>query len=157
MFCEKCGADMPDDSKFCENCGAVVEVGQPAPAPRQAFAPPQQSYTPPQPAYNQLRPAYTLPQQHYNQAAGYGSGQAHREPLGVGSYIGMFILSAIPVVGFICLLVWAFGGSVNLNKKNYARAILIMSLIAVALWVIIAIFGFTVGGSFLNDLFNGFY
>ena len=68
----------------------------------------------------------------------------------------MFILSAIPVVGFICLLVWAFGGSVNLNKKNYARAILIISLIAVALWVIIAILGFAVGGSFLNDLFNGF-
>jgi|GEM_PF-6527353 len=79
------------------------------------------------------------------------------EPLGIGSYIGMFILPAIPFVGFICLPMWAFVGSVNLNKKNYACAMLIMSLIAVALWIIIAFFGFAIGGSLLNDLFNGYY
>ena len=25
MFCEKCGATMPDDSMFCEKCGARVQ------------------------------------------------------------------------------------------------------------------------------------
>ena len=68
----------------------------------------------------------------------------------------MFILSAIPLVGFICLLVWAFGSNANLNKKNYARAILIMGLIAVVLWVVILIIGVVLGGSILNGLFSGY-
>ena len=25
MFCEKCGNQLPDDAKFCANCGAMVE------------------------------------------------------------------------------------------------------------------------------------
>lgn len=29
MFCEKCGNQMPDDSKFCLNCEAQNEVAQP--------------------------------------------------------------------------------------------------------------------------------
>jgi len=28
MFCEKCGAQVPENSKFCEKCGAVMEVAQ---------------------------------------------------------------------------------------------------------------------------------
>ena len=156
MFCENCGANIPDNSKFCTGCGTSFTGEAPAAPvkqPVQATAP----APPPQPVYQQrpVQPAYTLPpQQPYynNQAPGYGSMQANREPLGVGSYIGMFILSAIPMVGFIMLLVWAFGGSVNLNKKNYARAILIMSLIAVALWILIFIIGVVVGESIFNGL-----
>ena len=143
MFCEKCGAVMPQGSRFCENCGAAAAGGgQQGPAP-------QQTYAQPQPAYNQPR--------HYNQAAGSGSGQAHHEPLGIGSYIWMFLLSAIPVIGFIVLLVWAFGGSVNLNKKNYARAILIMCVIGVALSVIVVISGGSVLGSALFNLNRAYY
>ena len=28
MFCRYCGNEMPDDTKFCSNCGAAVDVGQ---------------------------------------------------------------------------------------------------------------------------------
>ena len=160
MFCENCGANLPDDSKFCTGCGTTIENAaapvQPVRAATPATPPPrpQPVYVPPQPQ-RPVQPAYTPPQQPYynNQAAGYGVLQANREPLGVGSYIGMFFLSAIPMVGFIMLLVWAFGSSVNLNKKNYARAILIMGLIGVAVWVVIFVIGLAVGGSILNGLF----
>ena len=138
MFCEKCGAAMPQGSRFCENCGAAAGGGQQVSAP--------------QPMYNQPQQP-----QNYNQAAGYGSGQANHEPLGVGSYIWMFFLSAIPIVGFIMMLVWAFGGSVNLNKKNYARAILIMCVIGVALSVIVVISGGSVLGSALFNLNRAYY
>ena len=30
MFCEKCGARMPDDSLFCEKCGTRVQSENPA-------------------------------------------------------------------------------------------------------------------------------
>jgi len=35
MFCEKCGTQIPDDNKFCTNCGAVIgqETGAAAAAP----------------------------------------------------------------------------------------------------------------------------
>jgi len=64
----------------------------------------------------------------------------------------MFFLSAIPIVGFIMLMVWAFGGSVNLNKKNYARAILLLSLIGVTIWIFIFIIGLA-AESMMNSLY----
>ncbi len=33
MFCEKCGKQIPDGSKFCNNCGATQHAVQPVPAP----------------------------------------------------------------------------------------------------------------------------
>ena len=42
MFCPKCGAQLPDGSKFCAKCGAKIAAAQPAggaPAPGPAPAP----------------------------------------------------------------------------------------------------------------------
>jgi hypothetical protein len=55
------------------------------------------------------------PQQNYYQPG------ADTSPLRVGRNIGMMILAAIPIVGFILILVWAFGSGSNVNKKNYAK------------------------------------
>ena len=57
MFCYKCGTKLPDDAKFCQNCGAQVQTGaqspQPAPQPvrqPEAKAPPAPPVPPaPQP------------------------------------------------------------------------------------------------------------
>ena len=149
MFCENCGANVPENSKFCTGCGTTVTDTAATAQTQQAFqsAAPVNSVPQPQPNYSQQQP-------YYNQAPGYGSAQKNCEPLGVGSYIGMFFLSAIPMAGFIMLLVWAFGGSVNLNKKNYARAILLMSLIVIGIWVVLLIIGLSIGGSILDDLYR---
>ena len=47
MFCAKCGVDLPDDARFCSQCGAKVDNGEPvqpdsddAAEPIPAFAPP---------------------------------------------------------------------------------------------------------------------
>ena len=64
--------------------------------------------------------------------------QAGAPPLGVGDYIIMMIVSGIPFVGFIMLLVWAFGSQTNPNKKNWARAILILMLLGIILSIILS-------------------
>jgi hypothetical protein len=57
-------------------------------------------------------------------------------PMTVGQYILFFLISMIPLVGFIMLLVWAFSNETNINRKNLARAMLIWTLIAVVLSII---------------------
>lgn len=57
--------------------------------------------------------------------------------MGVGQYLGTFILMSIPVLNLILILAWSFSKSVNPNKRNYARAILVLCIIAVALGVLL--------------------
>ena len=60
-------------------------------------------------------------------------------PLGAWGYVGYSLLFSIPIVGFICLLVFSFNDS-NLNRRSYARsywcALLLAFIIAIALVVI---------------------
>ena len=50
-------------------------------------------------------------------------------PISTWGYIGISLLACIPIVGFILLIVWAFGGCKKINKRNFARAMLIMMAI----------------------------
>ena len=129
--CPRCGAMTTGTTRFCNNCGSPLT------------APVQQQPIPVAPTYS----AYSQPQQvRYQQpygaapAAGY-AGFTNSTPLTVGQYIGIFLLSAIPVIGFILLLVWAFSSSTNLNKKNYSRAVLILGIIGVVIAIVFSILG----------------
>ena len=54
--------------------------------------------------------------------------------MSVGAWIGTLILSAIPVVGFICLIVWAVSNSAEKrSRKNWAIAQFILQLIVIAI------------------------
>ena len=57
-----------------------------------------------------------------------------RNYISVGSWMGMMFVTAIPIVGQIMVLVWAFAGE-NESRKNYFRAILAWILLLVALCV----------------------
>jgi len=67
--------------------------------------------------------------------------QMDRNYVSVGSWMGMMFVTAIPVIGLLMILVWAFSGE-NESRKNYFRAILswvlIMVVVGVALGVAIA-------------------
>jgi hypothetical protein len=53
-----------------------------------------------------------------------------------------FLISSIPLVGFIMLFVWAFGSGTNPSKANWAKAALIWIAIIVALYLLlITVFG----------------
>jgi len=123
MYCENCGTTISDSAKFCLSCGTPTGTRQPAAPQAPAYASPQPTYT--QPAYTQ--PAYS--QQKFGQTQGV-------PPLSVGGYIWMFLLLCIPIVNVILLLVWSFGGNVNQNKKNFARATLLLIVIGVVLSIV---------------------
>ena len=61
-------------------------------------------------------------------------------PIGMWGYFGYQLLFAIPCVGFIILLVFAFGGTSNINLKNFARSYFCWLIIGFVLSLIIFIF-----------------
>lgn len=170
MFCEKCGNQMPDDSKFCLSCGApaagaegfqettpIVEtvvndvtetvaevssaVEQPV-APAQPIAPPVPQPSPVRPEPIQAprvapQQAYVQPPQNqYYQQPSAPEKPEKIAPLKTWKFIGMFILTGIPLIGFIMILVWSFSSSFNKNTKSFARAILILWIIGLVLTIV---------------------
>ena len=92
---------------------------------------------PVQPNYNnyQPQPVYTQP-------------VADTTPISPIGYVGYMLLFSIQPIGLIMMFVYAFGSNTNVNLKNFARAYLILQLIAVALviisWIVIAIMGVSI-------------
>ena len=142
MFCEQCGKEIPDNSKFCAGCGAKAEPTEPivqaveadpqkTPTPEPIEPPKAQPAPPPPP-----KPAPVVAT---NQSTQYNNRDNLIKPLSIGAYIGTFIILAIPIVNLIMLLVWSFSDSVNINKKHLAIAILILILISIVLSIGLAI------------------
>jgi uncharacterized membrane protein len=68
--------------------------------------------------------------------------------MSVKDWFVTILISAIPLVGFIMLLVWAFDASTNTNKKNWAKASLLWMLI----WVVLAVIFFALFAGLLMSL-----
>lgn len=65
-------------------------------------------------------------------------------PLSAWAYLGYNILFAIPLIGFIMLIVFAFDSS-NINRRNYARSFFCAYLIAFILLIIVLILCLVLG------------
>lgn len=66
-------------------------------------------------------------------------------PISMWGYFGYQILFAIPVIGWIVALVFAFTAK-NLNLKNYARAQFCIIIIEVVVIVLMSILGIAMPG-----------
>lgn len=175
MICKNCSAQIPDGSKFCTACGHKIVVepfiaskpqqppqtppqAQPTQVPPQAQptqVPLQTTYTqaPPQAPYTQIPP-----QVQQGQVPPYNLNDAQQQtvsknpaldaPLTVLDFFLMSLLSFVPIIGFIFLLIWAFSGNANINRKNYARAALIWILVSIGLVILLSI----IGGGILNSM-----
>lgn len=132
----------------------VPPQAQPSQPPH-TQVPPQTTYTqaPPQPPYTQI-PS----QVQQGQGAPYNLNDAQQQtvskntaldaPLTVLDFFLMSLLSFVPIIGFIFLLIWAFSGNTNINRKNYARAALIWILVSIGLVILLTI----IGGGILNSM-----
>ena len=63
-----------------------------------------------------------------------------RNYVSVGGWMLMMLVTAIPVIGQIMIIVWAFAGD-NESRKNYFRAILAFFLLFIGLFVLLAVLG----------------
>lgn len=162
-YCSNCGSEMADDMMVCANCGNVKEQVQEQVTGDETtvLTQPEPTYNA-QPVYNQTpnyngQPVYNA-QPVYNQAPpmynngypAYGVPYAappkktskwDKTPISMWGYFGYDILFAIPLVGFICLLIFALGGTRNINLRNYAQSKFCLLIIVIILCVIAMLFG----------------
>lgn len=68
-------------------------------------------------------------------------------PVRTSEWFWTLFLTAIPLVGLIMLLVWAFGSGNNINKSSWAKATLLWILVVTGFYVLLFII---FGLSFLN-------
>lgn len=64
------------------------------------------------------------------------------------AYFGYTILFAIPIIGFIFVLVYSFGACQNVNLRNYARSYFCVFIIVLALIGILIMMSLLLGISF---------
>ena len=73
-------------------------------------------------------------------------------PMTIGDWLITFLISPLPLVGFIMMFVWAFGGDTHPSKKTWAQATLIMF----AIILVLAIIFFSLLASILGSIFGNY-
>lgn len=63
------------------------------------------------------------------------------KPITMWGYFGYEILFAIPLVGFILILVFSFGGARNINLRNFARSYFCVAIVAAIIIGLLLILG----------------
>lgn len=125
MKCVSCGAELAEHVKFCTICGTPVKKEEPV-APVVDVPPVAPPVARPVPPVAPVQPpVVVMPPQ--------------PKLLGPWAYFGLQILFSIPLVGFICLIVFSLDDS-NLNRRNFARSYwcgLIISLVLIIAIVVL--------------------
>ena len=57
--------------------------------------------------------------------------------MSVGDWILTYLITCIPLVGFIMLFVWGFGSCDQPSKKTWAQATLLWLVIILVLWLVL--------------------
>ena len=60
--------------------------------------------------------------------------------IGILSYLHILVISLIPMLGFFYSILWAFRPNVDKNRKNLARAILILQVLIIILLIIVIMY-----------------
>ncbi len=144
MNCPKCGAPVAPGTGFCANCGAPVSA--PAPQPVAQPIPQQNAYN----AYPQTPPVAPSYQQ--------GGAQIPPEykPLSPWAYFGYMLLFSIPLVGFICLIIFSVSSD-NINRRNFARSYWIWFVIGIVIGIVVAVLTAVFSVSLANEVSNFSY
>lgn len=107
---------------------------QPQPQFQPQFQPQPQPQQQPMP-YGMGNPAYNthhIPIKNYDPSKDY-------TPISMWGYFGYQLLFAIPLIGQILILIFAFGGTKNINLRNYARSTFCLFIILVVVILLITL------------------
>lgn len=156
--CPRCGAMLRPGAKFCVSCGKSLSD-----SPRGSDDAPDDSTesrqrnphvphgtpVPPPDGKSQTPPQYTAKAQ---------VDPTVPEKLSVLDYFVLFLVTNIPVVGVILALYWGFSAQTGINRKNFARTILILRVIqdiVVFLYVLLVV---TLMANVIDvDLYNSYH
>lgn len=133
--CPECG--FTGSGKFCTRCGAVMtdEAAQRSLDKNQDYY--SKSPAPSQPAvYDQTTPVY--PSTPYTQP--YFSPSMlppEYRPITMWGYFGYQILFFIPVIGWLILIIYACGGTSNINVRNFARSYFCVAILVIGLFFLL--------------------
>lgn len=174
VYCYACGSrfeekkaeeapaeQIPDASVQANRPAVMLGIGEEEPAPAPAPTPQQTSntYQQPygsqsayssQPAYgSQSTVGYSAPQpaNTYQQSGYRFQSEIVSETMGTGAWLGTILLSTLGIVGIGFLIYWAFGSETIEPKRSYAKAMLIIQGIALALSIILYGIAFMIGFS----------
>lgn len=122
--CDNCGKPVYRLDRTCANCGASVT-----------------QYS--QSSYGDSRGRSRMNDDYSNSSA--------YDVLSSWGFVGSMIVMSLPLIGFIMTIVWASGGTTNLNRRNLARGYLLIMGFGILLSVILA-FALASSGVTLNQL-----
>ena len=176
--CSACNGALVDANAAPQAQPAQQYEAQPAqqyeaqPEPAQYYAP--QPTQPTQPAYDysqqqaQAQPQYQQQyyqpqqqQQYYQPQNVAPSYDNTSKPVTVGKWVGLLILSAIPVVNIICWIVWLCSSTTNKSIKNFLVAEIVVYAICIGVGVLVSVLlaslGVLAGSSFpdFNEMMIG--
>lgn len=125
-----------------DQLNAVPEAAAPAQTPEAMPQPVADAFEPVEAPPKENRVADSIKQEaqvYMDNKSGKDKVQNPDKPVGVFSWFGMVLLMTIPVVGIVMVFRWAFSKKVNVNKKNFAVATLILWGILLVVGVILLI------------------
>lgn len=121
MKCPNCGNENPDGQRFCDHCGTEL--------PRQQGSASGASFN----QYYQSQQQNNAPLQNYGEPAI----PPEYRPITMWGYVGYALLFSIPLVGLILVLIFSFGGTTNINLRNYSRSLLCLMLIFLVIFLLV--------------------
>ena len=131
-FCTSCGSNIPNEINFCTECGKPMGVsGPPAPSVETSSQTPKAQPIPAPPPPSSQAGTQAV----FQGEVAPPSGSCYAV-MSVASYIGHSILFSLPAIGWIICLAMAFIPK-NLNKRNFARAMLIFMIIGCVISIVL--------------------
>lgn len=144
-ICTNCGKE--GNGQFCTSCGALLQEAAPAANPSELY----DGYGPnpyAEPSPYSMAGAYPGSGEYGNPGPTPSvmmvPGYFHEsmlppeyQPISMWGYFGYNLLFCIPFIGQICLLIFAFGGTRNVNLRNYARSFFCFAIIVFVLLMIL--------------------
>lgn len=155
MVCKHCGTQNPDSSTFCQGCGAKLggsgTAGSNGTGGNNSYGGNTAGFNGNAGGYGGSNGGFQGG--NYNQNSNFNRPQAPNtnyipeeyQPISMWGYFGYELLFSIPLVGFILLLVFSFGGTKNKNLKNFARSYFCFMIVIIVLSIIFL--GSTIGAA----------